>query len=303
MKVRVLAIIVSYNFAGWMKSCLGSLRCSELPVDVVVIDNFSTDNTVQMIRIDYPEVRLICSSENLGFGRANNIGLKIALEEKYDAAFLLNQDAWVEEKTIGTLFGLCRQYPQYGVLSPIHLTGRGDKLDHGFAIYTGIDNLNEFDKNKDVISVPFVNAAFWMIPANVLEKIGGFCPLFYHYGEDKDYANRLIFHRYLIGYSPLVLGWHDRENRTGTLNEGFRAEFIYLLTELVNINYSFKRALHCSIKFSFDKACASFMAGEWSNFKQWLLITFRLGWRIKHVFDYRKRNKNSAPNYIVEKSI
>ena len=131
MSTRVLAIIVSYNFAGWMKRCLGSLRCSELPVDVVVIDNSSTDNTVQMIRMDYPEVRLICSSENLGFGRANNIGLKIALEEKYDAAFLLNQDAWVEEKTIGTLFKLCREYPQYGVLSPIHLTGRGDKLDHG----------------------------------------------------------------------------------------------------------------------------------------------------------------------------
>ena len=299
MSTRVLAIIVSYNFAGWMKRCLGSLRCSELPVDVVVIDNSSTDNTVQMIRMDYPEVRLICSSENLGFGRANNIGLKIALEEKYDAAFLLNQDAWVEEKTIGTLFKLCREYPQYGVLSPIHLTGRRDKLDHGFAIYTGINNLNGFDKNKDVVPVPFINAAFWMIPTNVLEKIGGFCPLFYHYGEDKDYANRLIFHHYLIGYSPLVLGWHDRENRTGTLNEGFRAEFIYLLTELVNINYSFKKALRHSIKVSLKNAYVSFKDGEWYNFKQWLLIALRLSWRIRKIFNYRKRNKYSSSNYIL----
>ena len=108
MNTRVLAIIVSYNFVGWMKRCLGSLRCSELPVDVVVIDNFSTDDTVQMIKKNYPEVRLICSNENLGFGRANNIGLRIALEENYDAAFLLNQDAWVEKKTIGTLLKLCK---------------------------------------------------------------------------------------------------------------------------------------------------------------------------------------------------
>ena len=299
MNTRVLAIIVSYNFVGWMKRCLGSLRCSELPVDVVVIDNFSTDDTVQMIKKNYPEVRLICSNENLGFGRANNIGLRIALEENYDAAFLLNQDAWVEKKTIGTLLKLCRKYPQYGVLSPIHLTGKGDKLDHGFAIYTGVDKLSRFDRDKDVISVPFINAAFWMIPAKVLCEIGGFCPLFYHYGEDKDYANRLISHRYLIGYSPLVLGWHDRENRTGTLNEGFRAEFIYLLTELVNINYSFKKALRYSIKVSFKKACISLKIGEWYDFKQWLLITFRLGWRIKKVLDYRKRNKNKAPNYII----
>lgn len=298
MNSKVLVIIVSYNFTNWMNRCLGSLRSSELPVDVVVIDNFSTDNTVKMIKMNYPEVRLICNNENLGFGCANNIGLKIALEEDYDAAFLLNQDAWIEQKTIGTLIELCRKYPQYGVLSPIHLTGKGDRLDHGFAIYTGIDNLDGFDKNKDVISVPFVNAAFWMIPTCVLRKIGGFCPLFYHYGEDKDFSNRLLSHDFLIGYSPLVFGWHDRENRTGTLNEGFRAEFIYLLTELVNINYSFKRALKSSIKLSFNKTCVSFRTAEWYNFKQWLLITFKLCFRIWKILGYRRLNKNDAPNYI-----
>lgn len=298
MNTKILVIIVSYNFERWMQRCLDSLRDSELPVDVVVVDNCSKDRTVQLVRANYPEVRLICSEENLGFGRANNVGLKIALEEGYEAAFLLNQDAWIEKETIGTLDRLCRKYPQYGALSPIHLTGKGDKLDHGFAIYTGINSLDGFDKSKEVISVPFVNAAFWMIPTSVLRQVGGFCPLFYHYGEDKDYVNRLIHHGYLVGYSPLVSGWHDRENRTGTLNEGFRAEFIYLLTELANINYTFKKVVRHSIKVGVKKACHAFKEGEWYNCKQWSLIVFELSRRIKKVVGYRKRNTQKVPNYL-----
>ena len=300
MNTKILVIIVSYNFKNWMDRCLGSLQRSDVKVDVVVIDNYSTDNTVQLLKANYPEVRLICSDKNLGFGRANNIGLRIALDENYDAAFLLNQDAWVEEKTIGTLYRLCKENPQYGVISPIHLTGAGDKMDHGFSIYAGINSLEALDRNKQLVAVPFINAAFWMVSTDVLRKIGGFSPLFYHYGEDKDYVNRLIFHGYLVGYSPLVFGWHDRENRTGTLNEGFRSEFVYLLTELANINYSLKEGMRHSIKLSLKKARVSFKKGKWNDFKQWLFITFKLGSRIKKILKCRKLNKRIAPNYIVD---
>lgn len=297
---KVLVIIVSYNFENWIERCLRSLYCSELLVDIVVVDNGSTDRTVQIIKTEYPEIRLICSDKNLGFGQANNIGLKIVLDEGYDAAFLLNQDAWVEKETIGVLYQLCKENSEYGVVSPVHLTGAGDKLDHGFAAYIGIDSFEMLDKDKEIISAPFINAAFWMISAEVLRKVGGFSPLFYHYGEDKDYVNRLIFHGYLVGYSPLVLGWHDRENRTGTLNEGFRAIFVYLLTELANINYSLKEGMRHSIKLSFKKARVSFKKGKWNDFKQWLFITFKLGSRINKILKCRKLNKRIAPNYIVD---
>ena len=124
--MKVLVIIVSYNFEQWMERCLGSLRLSELPVDVLVIDNDSKDRTTELIRAQYPEVRLIENKKNLGFGRANNLGMQIALEEGYDFAFLMNQDAWIDPNTIGTLVSISLKYSEYGILSPVHLTGKGD---------------------------------------------------------------------------------------------------------------------------------------------------------------------------------
>ena len=87
--MKVLVIIVSYNFERWIDRCLNSLRHSEYPIDVLVIDNGSKDQTIQRIKNDFPEIRLIESPENLGFGKANNIGMKIALEEGYQYVFLL----------------------------------------------------------------------------------------------------------------------------------------------------------------------------------------------------------------------
>ena len=79
--MRILVIIVSYNFERWIDRCLGSLRESVHPVDTVVIDNCSSDSTIQLIEQRYPEVRLIKNKENLGFGRANNIGMEIAITQ------------------------------------------------------------------------------------------------------------------------------------------------------------------------------------------------------------------------------
>ena len=85
--MKVLVIIISYNFEPWISRCLGSLAQSDYPVDTIVIDNGSKDNTVQHIRTHYPDIRLIENQANLGFGRANNIGMQIAMTEGYDFVF------------------------------------------------------------------------------------------------------------------------------------------------------------------------------------------------------------------------
>ena len=167
--MKVLVIIVSYNFEPWLERCLGSLRHSFYPVDTVVIDNGSTDQTIQRIRKDYPEIRLLPQNKNLGFGRANNIGMQIALTEGYDFVFLLNQDAWIGSNTIGKLVELSQSHPQYGILSPVHLTGKGDKPDPGFGYYAQIQQLDQLS-DKNILPIPFANAALWMIPVSVLKR-------------------------------------------------------------------------------------------------------------------------------------
>lgn len=299
--MRILVIVVSYNFERWMDRCLGSLRLSEFPADVLVIDNASQDRTVRLIKERYPEARLIESKENLGFGRANNIGMRIAIEEGYEAVFLLNQDAWIDKNTLGTLARLCREHPSYGILSPTHLTGSGDKLEHGFASYAGLKSLEELrgktlaeskegSIGQPLLPISFVNAAFWFIPTDVLRQTGGFCPLFYHYGEDVDYINRLHFHGYRIGYSPAVFGCHDREHREVTRPAWFRSERVYLLAEYANINYPFCKAFGYGVLAGIKKAGKALLQGKAQDCLSYLRITFHLAGRTREVMDYRRKN-------------
>ena len=295
--MKVLVIIVSYNFERWIDRCLGSLRQSEYPIDTVVIDNASQDQTIQRIQKDYPEIRLIANAANLGFGQANNLGMEIALTEGYTHVFLLNQDAWIEPKTIGTLLTLSRQHPSYGILSPVHLTGKGDRPDPGFAHYAHIRETGQLP-SEDLLPLTFVNAAFWMIPTDVLRKVGGFCPLFYHYGEDKDFVNRLHYHHYTVGYSPKVFGNHDREYRPMT-HEGFlRTEYVYHLSEYANINYNWSEALGYGVLAILKKATIALLKGKFKLSKEYACMTGQLLTRTKEVMSFRKINRLSNPQSI-----
>ena len=295
--MKVLVIIVSYNFEPWLERCLGSLRHSFYPVDTVVIDNGSTDQTIQRIRKDYPETRLLPQNKNLGFGRANNIGMQIALAEGYDFVFLLNQDAWIESNTIGELVELSQSHPQYGILSPVHLTGKGDKPDPGFGYYAQIQQLDQLS-DKNILPIPFANAALWMIPVSVLKKVGGFSPLFYHYGEDKDFVNRLTYHDYQVGYSPRVFGNHDREYRPLTHQVFLRTEYVYHLSEYANIHHNGLKAFGYGVLAPMKKCLVALFKGKASLSKDYFHMTFQLLRRSKEVCRYRTTNRLSHPHYI-----
>ncbi|HOT65137.1 MAG TPA: glycosyltransferase, partial [Dysgonamonadaceae bacterium] len=96
----ICVIIVSYNFETWIDRCIPSIQASTLPATILVVDNASQDRTYEIIRNRYPEVVLIENKENLGFGKANNIGMRYALEKGFDYVFLLNQDAWLEPNAL-----------------------------------------------------------------------------------------------------------------------------------------------------------------------------------------------------------
>ena len=117
----VLVIVVTYNAMKWAERCLSSLRNSSVSCDVMVIDNNSTDGTQNFIHTHFPEVELIENKKNLGFGQANNIGLQRVLDENYEYAYLLNQDAWVMPDTLEKLIDISKTHPEYGVLSPMQL--------------------------------------------------------------------------------------------------------------------------------------------------------------------------------------
>ena len=210
---RVLVVIVTYNALKWVKKCLRSVEKSTVPADVLVIDNGSTDGTLPLIRTDFPRTRIIETGENLGFGAANNRGLRMAHDECYDFAYLLNQDAWLEKDTLEKLIAAYK--PEWGVLSPMQLDSRG-RCDKRFKRKCGkyIDAaLRGYHNDKLVVEVPFVMAAHWLVSRQAIETVGGFSPAFTQYGEDDNWLHRLHFHKLLCGVVPAAKAVHDRGGR------------------------------------------------------------------------------------------
>lgn len=296
--MKILTIIVSYNFEKWIERCLGSLKASSHPTDIIVIDNCSNDRTVEIIKAQYTYVKLIENQANLGFGKANNIGMQLALQEGYDAIFLLNQDAWIESDTLATLAEQSVEHPEFGILSPVHLNGSGEELDKGFASYAQLASINNLPHRHEPISCPFINAAFWFIPVSTLQRTGGFSPLFYHYGEDKDYVNRLHFHQYKIGYIPTVYGCHDREFRKVSFEGFLRAERVYLLSEYANINYRFTQAFAYGILAGIKKLTIALLKGNIKYAKGYASTVFSLLKQSKAVIQVRKQTKQIHTSYL-----
>lgn len=231
----VYAIITTYNGRKWYYKCFTSLINSSLQLKIVAIDNASSDDTVQYIKNKFPGIKLIESDKNLGFGQANNLGIKYSLEQGADFVFLLNQDAHINPETIEMLVKTHKKHPEYGILSPIHLNGAGDKLDKGFLNYAGPEYteklLNDFCLNQvsDVYESRFVNAAAWLISRECLQKVGGFDPIFFHYGEDNNYCQRVIYHGLKIGIVPSLNIFHDREYKAKKYDSKQILQY-YLLT-------------------------------------------------------------------------
>jgi GT2 family glycosyltransferase len=288
--MRVLAIIVSYNFMPWIDRCLGSLRQSDTPVDVIVLDNASQDDTVVTIKEKYPEVKLMENKANLGFGKANNIGMTYAVKADYDGVLLLNQDAWIDRDTLSKLIDAANKRPEYGILSPVHLTGSGEKIEHGFAVYCGVSAIDRLP-TEEIVSVPFINAAIWYMPIRTLRRVGLFSPVFYHYGEDKDLANRMKYHGCRIGYVPKAFGYHDREFRQETRKRFLHTEFVYHLTEYANINYGFGKAFAMSVLAVYKKMLLALKNREWNNAAAYWKLSIRLIGKSRQVIQTRHISK------------
>jgi GT2 family glycosyltransferase len=268
---KVFVVLVTYNGAHWIDKNVQSLLKSQYSVGIIAIDNNSADNSAELLS-KYPEVELIQSPENLGFGKANNIGMKRALELGADYVFLLNQDAWVFEDTIGTLIRHMNHEAD-GIMSPKHFSGDGTTLDANFKnyFYKG----RQLHTTESLFSVPFVNAAAWMLTRKCIETVGYFEPLFGHYGEDRNYCDRVRYHKLLITIDVDSKIIHDR-----VITRNFKKDIIQsqykVLSALIDPNYSITKAYVMALKevlglpkyfskfYGMKKAAA--MAGEFMSY-------------------------------------
>lgn len=219
----VSVVIVTYNGTPWLRRCLDSLAPATTGpvVEVVVVDNASTDETCRVIEQDYPHVVLIRSAENLGFGRGNNLGISHALARGARHVFLLNQDAYVLPSTLAELTAFMDAHPDLGVVSPLHCSPDPDHTDprtlRGYLQRYALPYLADACQGR---CEPYyltrgVNAAAWFVRSDVWRRFGGFDPLFFMYAEDDDLLCRWAYHGVHFALLPSSRVVHLRESVQG----------------------------------------------------------------------------------------
>ncbi|TYA71411.1 glycosyltransferase family 2 protein [Seonamhaeicola marinus] len=300
--MKVVAVIVTYNGIKWLNGCL---QCITEQCDVVIVDNNSKDETLSFVKENYPMVKLFAQKNNLGFGQANNVGINYALEIGADAVFLLNQDVYTQVDCIKKMVLAYKNNLNFGIISPIHFNGRGDALDYSFQKVTHMSPLisdlvtKKFSKN--IYDVRFINAAAWFIPKKVFSIVGGFDPLFFMYGEDDNYCQRVQYHGFKIGIIPSALIYHDSENNNYAEgkpgSEKYYQQFLNkIYVKYANVNSEDYKKLRYFKFYLLRKAILSLLIFKISRYRLFINKFKRL--KTKEVINSVVSNRISDSNYL-----
>lgn len=301
---KIYVIIVTWNGMKWLEKCIDALRKSTIPVEIVIVDNGSTDSTVSFIQANCPNAFIIQTGKNLGFGQANNLGIKHALNNGADFVYLLNQDAYVFPDMFERLLDAYDniEKSEVGILSPLHLYRDKEHFDNQFAKY--LDNvatkmvedflLSNLGMVYEVHTVP---AAGWLLPRRTLEMIGGFDPIFFHYGEDHNYSQRVNYHSLKTIVVPAAKMIHDRD---GYGNECMARKEMYFRTVKTEISMNINltkcqiilKLLKCHLKYSIE-SLKHICHGNFRLFKELQMAVPRNILYMNHYRQHRKANKIS----------
>jgi GT2 family glycosyltransferase len=244
-------IIVTWNGKKYALECLEALKeKSRLPsIEVIVVDNGSTDGTPEAIRKQFPNVILIETHANLGFARANNIGMARS-RGKYIC--LVNSDVVIPKGCLEKMIAFMEVHPEIGVLGPkmlspdggigasvmrfptvwntfccalgLHLIFPHTSMFGGFEMegypYDSVDN------------VEVLTGWFWMIPRTAYRMVGGLDEQFFMYGEDIDWCYRFRAAGWQVVFSPDASALHY-----GAASSGQAPTRFYVEMRRANLQY------------------------------------------------------------------
>lgn len=209
-EVRLSIIVVNWNTCEITRACLRSIqaRVSGIAYEVIVVDNASSDQSVAMIRSEFPDVRLIVNDENLGFGRANNQAMRKARGRYF---FLLNSDTLVIDDSVQRLVDFMEREPRIGIagckllFEDLSLQGSCSRfpslklaLLEDLMLYKFMSRgrqgevlLNGYWAHDHTRDVDAVWGAAMMVRREVVDQTGGFDERIFMYGEDLEWCMRV----------------------------------------------------------------------------------------------------------------
>lgn len=233
-------IVVSYNTRALLAHCLTALQAAEQPpggLEIVVVDNASTDGSQALVREKFPAVRLVACAENLGFSAANNRGVQAA-SGRY--LLFLNSDTVIGADALVKPLAYLAENPDVGALTVrlYYPSGERDPDNHrgfptpwnAFCHFSGLSRLlpnsrrfnGYFQGYADfqaVHEVDVIAGSYMLMPRAVFDALGGWDESYFFYGEDIDFCYRIRDAGYTIVYYPLVEVLHHKGASSGLRKE------------------------------------------------------------------------------------
>jgi GT2 family glycosyltransferase len=224
---KISVIIVSWNARDYLRKCLISIRetFDSLAVEIIVVDNASTDGSPEMVTTDFPEVILVRSGENLGFSRANNLGINRATGRWLA---LVNSDVVVHPGCFQRLSAFLESEPKVGLVGPKILGGdgllqrscrrlpnvwntlcRALALDSVFSkspLFSGREMRHWSQDNQAEVEV--LSGCFWVARREAVQEVGGLDERFFFYAEDVDWCKRFWDANWKVMFVPTATATH-----------------------------------------------------------------------------------------------
>ena len=249
----ISVILVSYNTIEMTKKALNDLFASvgNLELEVFIVDNASRDNSVEVLRRDYPNVTLIENNKNVGFGRANNQALPF-IKGRY--VLLLNTDAFVEPDTLIKTKQYMDMHPKCGMVG-VKLVGRDGVLQPScryfptaWNIFLERTNLKKFFKHTKLIdnmswdhasvrSCDWVPGCYALIRKEVIDQVGLFDPRYFLYYEEVDHCFAAKRAGWEVAYYPdttvVHIGGESAKHEAAISSQSRQIESLQIESELL----------------------------------------------------------------------
>jgi GT2 family glycosyltransferase len=289
-------IIVSWNVRDLLRRCLASIRQQTtdyrqqqnvlsryLSSEIIVVDNASTDGTVEMLRTDFPSVQVVANSENVGFTRGNNQALAVA-QGRY--LFLLNPDTELRPGALRALIDYLGAHPCVGMVGPQLFYANGSpqssrrrfptlataflestKLQQWFPRNRILSHYYMLDTRDDATQeVDWINGSAMFVRREVYEQIGGFDEAFFMYSEELDWCYRAKQAGWQIVYLPAAQVTHYEAKSS---EQAAAARDIHFNTSKVRYFLKYHGGLAAAVLRAFLLAMFAYQLAE-EGFK-WLL--------------------------------
>ena len=259
---KIFVVILNFNGYENTKNCIESLKkVSNSNFKIIVVDNASTDNSVEKLKKNYSDLQYIVSNKNNGYGAGMNAGAKFALENKADLILLTNNDIIFTENFFKPLIDFILKKKNIGIVSPkviylddmdtIYCAGADFSVLHcgGYNPYRG--KSSKYHANK-VREITFAEGSCLLIKKNVFEKVGFINEKYFMYFEDLDFSEKarkyfeiyyvpdsIIYHKGGAGrnwknYSPLYYFYNTRNRLFFFSNYNFIIKIYAILFSLLN---------------------------------------------------------------------